>query len=71
MSQAAAAVELAVALDERERIGVPILASDRHDVGMTGERDAARRRWPMVANRLALRPSGVGTRWLAMPCSAR
>ncbi len=26
---------------------------------------------PMVANRLAFSPSGVGTRWLFTPCSAR
>ena len=40
----AAAVEVAVGLvGEREGIGVPGLAVDRHDVGMTRQDDAARR----------------------------
>ena len=37
----AAAVEPAVLLDERERIAVPRLAVDRHDVGVAGEHEPA------------------------------
>ena len=40
----AAAVELAVALGDDERIGCPWLAVDGHDVGMARERDAAHMR---------------------------
>src|SRR5262245_9630640 len=37
----AATVELAVALDELERIGVPMLPGYRYDVGLAGEGKAA------------------------------
>ena len=37
----AAAVELAVFLDGGERVGVPLLTVDGHDVGVAGEDDAA------------------------------
>ncbi len=36
----AAAVELAVALDELERIVAPVLAHDRHDVGVARQHEA-------------------------------
>ena len=41
MSAGAAAVQLAVALDHREGIGVPGLAGHRHHVGVAGQADAA------------------------------
>src|SRR5437667_10153241 len=34
--RSAAAVELALAFDEGERIGIPRLTDDRHDVGVAG-----------------------------------
>ena len=68
----AAAVEAAVALDEREGIAVPGLAVDRHDVGVAGEADAGEYPvGPMVANSDAFSPSVVGTSCEATPCWAR
>ena len=57
----------------RERVAAPDLPVDRNNVGVAREHDAAvvPSAAGMVASRLALSPSGVGTRWLAMPCPAR
>ena len=68
----AAGVEIAVGLlGQGPGIGVPWLAVDRHDVGVARQHDAALGLGPMVANRLALVPSALGTSVLRMPNSSR
>ena len=64
----AAAVELAVALGQRERVGVPVWPATGTTSVWPDRAMPAASLGPMVANRLAFSPSGVGTRWLAMPC---
>ena len=65
------AIALAVALDDRERIGAPGLArtgttSVWPESAMPPTPDG-----PMVAKRLAFSPSGVGTSVASTPCWRR